>query len=376
LKAAVSELRRDETITVEPRIDQGAAGAAGSANIADTILAKIAESFAVVADVSIVSSGAAGRATPNPNVLLEVGYAWAKLGFSRVIPVANVAFGAPEVLPFDLRGRHIVTYNLPDEGDRQRAKALLVSKLKHALADVVAHSTDTAESEQKTQLVSALGGILVEVLAFCDLHEELWQRNDEVRSHLSHAADRLRQIGIDSIGVGDFATADELGALAARIDEYVDTPVFLSGGADRGAILRDVSAQAARLKAKYVDLHRPSDESVGDVDRFIADSHRRLSVERGRLDPAGRTPPRVFREVVSESNRLGLQLLKLGYYDLEQVRPGLGALLQRVGAVLYGLTLSNQMPHTEEYVAEPLGTCIDELSKASAPREGRLLREG
>lgn len=45
------------------------------------------------------------RATPNPNVLVELGYAAHSLGWDRIIVVVNTAHGAIEELPFDFRAR-------------------------------------------------------------------------------------------------------------------------------------------------------------------------------------------------------------------------------------------------------------------------------
>src|SRR5262249_3806523 len=85
-----------------------------------TIFAKIDEAQVFVCDVSVINVGSAGRSTPNPNVLIELGYAIRKLGFSRIIMVMNSSFGSPEQLPFDLRMRRVITYEMP-EGAEQRA---------------------------------------------------------------------------------------------------------------------------------------------------------------------------------------------------------------------------------------------------------------
>jgi hypothetical protein len=53
------------------------------------------------------------KPSPNPNVLLETGYAWAKKGTYRTLAVMNEAFGTPDDLPVDLKGfRWGITFNL------------------------------------------------------------------------------------------------------------------------------------------------------------------------------------------------------------------------------------------------------------------------
>lgn len=110
LEVAAEAIAGDETVAVEPVIDRDTEGVAGSPDIASTIFAKVDASDIVVADVSIVSDTNAGRQTPNPNVLIEVGFALKSLNFERVILVFNSAFGTIESLPFDLRMRRLVVY--------------------------------------------------------------------------------------------------------------------------------------------------------------------------------------------------------------------------------------------------------------------------
>lgn len=102
LDRAVKRIHIDQTIEVEPVIDRDTAGVPGAPDIASVILAKIDRAQVFVADVSIIHQGT-GRLGPNPNVLIELGYALKSLGWSRVIVVMNAAFGAVEALPFDIR---------------------------------------------------------------------------------------------------------------------------------------------------------------------------------------------------------------------------------------------------------------------------------
>lgn len=133
LTRAIRAIARDETTEIEPVLDRDTANIAGTPDIAQSILAKIAVADVFVADVSIVNTGP-GRRTPNPNVLVELGYAIAELGWENVILVQNTAFGGPELLPFDLRGRRTVTYSFPAEGDRPgEARALLQGRLETLL---------------------------------------------------------------------------------------------------------------------------------------------------------------------------------------------------------------------------------------------------
>ena len=76
---AVERVAKDAGIEDSPRLDHDTAGVGGIPAIGDTILRKIATCGVFVADVSLVGettrSDKPKKRTPNPNVLLELGYA-------------------------------------------------------------------------------------------------------------------------------------------------------------------------------------------------------------------------------------------------------------------------------------------------------------
>ena len=145
LERALQSIKRDADVLIDPALDRDTAGIPGAPSITETIFAKILMSNAFVADVSIINSQTSDRPTPNPNVLIELGYAVAHLGWDRVILVQNASFGGPEALPFDLRGRRVLSYELaPAAPDRPHARSTLSKRLETALRDAVGDSADTA----------------------------------------------------------------------------------------------------------------------------------------------------------------------------------------------------------------------------------------
>src|SRR5438876_9492524 len=74
LERAAKRIRTDDSVTVEPVLDRDTQNVPGAPDIAHTIFQKIEKAAAFVADVSIINAGI-GRPTPNPNVLIELGYA-------------------------------------------------------------------------------------------------------------------------------------------------------------------------------------------------------------------------------------------------------------------------------------------------------------
>lgn len=120
LERAAKSIRDDDSIEIEPVIQRDTAGVPGSPDIGSTIFARIEKADIFVCDVSIINQNTGPRPTPNPNVLLELGFAIKACGFQKIVMVMNTAFGEPEDLPFDLKNRRVTTYYLR-EGDTDKA---------------------------------------------------------------------------------------------------------------------------------------------------------------------------------------------------------------------------------------------------------------
>ena len=156
LEQAAQAVRSDASVGVDPVIDRDTAGVAGSPGIAATIFAKIAKADIFVPDVSLVTSHHAKRHSPNPNVLLELGFAMSQLSWDRVVMVMNTAFGDPARLPFDLRGHRVVTYKCSDEPGtiktgEQRA---LEKKLTDAITAILRERASRRNAEDRKHLDS------------------------------------------------------------------------------------------------------------------------------------------------------------------------------------------------------------------------------
>ena len=141
LKDVAKEIASSDDADIEPVIDRDTQGVAGAPNIATAIFQKIDSADLFVADVSIIGS-AKKRATPNPNVLIELGYALKALGHERIILVFNTAFGKVEKLPFDLRMHRTLTYECAESvTDRSEIKKSLNKDIKSALLVGFSHVT-------------------------------------------------------------------------------------------------------------------------------------------------------------------------------------------------------------------------------------------
>jgi hypothetical protein len=136
LERVAKSISIDPAIAVQPVIDRDVRGVSGAPDISRTVFDKIARATVFVADVSIINEASNNvRPAPNPNVLIELGYALHAIGEARVLLVMNTAFGGPEQLPFDLKMRHVITYEMPTKalqrsGERKRLEQKLLSAIR------------------------------------------------------------------------------------------------------------------------------------------------------------------------------------------------------------------------------------------------------
>jgi hypothetical protein len=127
------DFAKENILNIE--IDQATRDEPGSPNIPATIFKKIDECVIFVADISFINEFDAKRRTPNPNVLIELGYAIKNHGYEKTILIFNNKFGKPEELPFDIRQHRILQYNY-DGNKRDVAMDVLIKDLKIAIMTI------------------------------------------------------------------------------------------------------------------------------------------------------------------------------------------------------------------------------------------------
>lgn len=143
LEDAAKSIRNDDSITIDPVIDRDTSGVPGSPDIANTIFSKIDTSDIFACDVTIINQGEKSRPTPNPNVLIELGYAVKALGSKRIIMIMNTAFGGPELLPFDLSKKRISPYHInKDDTSKSTERKKLTQWLIDAIKTIMSHTDE------------------------------------------------------------------------------------------------------------------------------------------------------------------------------------------------------------------------------------------
>lgn len=138
-------------VKLEIRLDHDTKNILGSPSIADTIFEKIDNSDLFICDVTIINKDSISRKTPNPNVLVELGYAAKSIGWENVVLVLNEFYGKVEELPFDLRARRMLIYN-QDPNEKINIKKELQSRLNKILKGYINSSQSNQNSEIELSL--------------------------------------------------------------------------------------------------------------------------------------------------------------------------------------------------------------------------------
>ncbi len=148
LERAIKQLNKELKIEDAFRLDHDTKDVQGSPDIANTILRKIEESDIFIGDITFITKSENAKYCPNPNVLIELGYALSSLGDRRVINIMNSSLGRPEKnLPFDLaHKRWPISYNLSEDNytDKAKVRNELIASIKSALYPYIDKPKTTA----------------------------------------------------------------------------------------------------------------------------------------------------------------------------------------------------------------------------------------
>ena len=132
-KATKQLLHRCSRITAF-ELEMDSRNESGTPDLIKSIFDKINSCDIFIADISIINSGLQGRPTPNPNVILELGYAAKALGWSNIICIYNSEFAKVEDLPFDIRTRIPLIYNSKNISE---ARSMLTRSLSTSIKNII-----------------------------------------------------------------------------------------------------------------------------------------------------------------------------------------------------------------------------------------------
>jgi len=135
LKKAINLLKTEMNEVSEFAIESDSRNDIGTPDLTESIFSKIESCDILVADISIINAESNCRPTPNPNVLLEVGFAAKAISWSNILCIYNSEYGKVELLPFDIRTRKPIVYNTMQ--GVSASKDILTNLLKTQIKDIV-----------------------------------------------------------------------------------------------------------------------------------------------------------------------------------------------------------------------------------------------
>ena len=183
LQNAIKDINADLSLKSADRealaIDSDTRDVGGTPPIVETIFRKIDEATVFVADLTLVSLRFDNkRRAPNPNVLLEFGWALKSLGYERVTGVANSHYNhADSGFPFDLAHlRRPFSFHLaPDDSEVE--KQYIHKQLRHFFVKALKLILKSSELSSKTSLPVSVDFIPQatsgKISRFCKAHEPI-----------------------------------------------------------------------------------------------------------------------------------------------------------------------------------------------------------
>lgn len=125
LRSAIGEIEL-ENEELKLILDEATRDEPGGPNIPKTIMGKIRKADIFICDLTTINQSENKKLrTPNPNVLVELGYAIAILGWSRIIMLFNENLGTfPDDLPFDIDRHRASRYSIESKADKTGSKKL------------------------------------------------------------------------------------------------------------------------------------------------------------------------------------------------------------------------------------------------------------
>lgn len=136
ITTAIKNISKDE-FELAIALDRDTLGLSGSPGISEAIFQKISECQIFICDISIINlNSVEAKKHPNPNVLLELGFAMNVLPPDAIIRLFNTNYGRIEDLPFHfhLKENRITTYKI---SETERNSTDLKSLVKGAIQSVI-----------------------------------------------------------------------------------------------------------------------------------------------------------------------------------------------------------------------------------------------
>ena len=216
LRKAIRLLKDEIKEVSEFSIESDSRNDIGTPDLTESIFSKIEKCDILIADISIINVQSNYRRTPNPNVLLEVGYASKAISWSNILCLFNSEFGDIELLPFDIRTRKPIVYNTQD--GTSESKIVLTKVLKAQIKEIIFNRViDKKEYlSTKRNVDLAVQNILIDICEFIFDRNSVDKYNYDKLLHMS--IESLRKALLHKQFLGFFLYRN----IETNIDEFIN----------------------------------------------------------------------------------------------------------------------------------------------------------
>lgn len=225
IKIALDEIS-NENIHLDIAVDRDTQGESGTPDIANSIFNKIDKCSIFIADISFINSQSSDRKCPNPNVLIELGYAAKTIGWNNIICIFNTEFGKIEELPFDLRFRRPLAYKIENKTNKSKDRKLFSASIKNAILNIV--KNESAKDEIRNYIKQQVDK---EIITVCNHSYKIFNGYDspinlqEIWKLLSFTQEDIQRELYERKYLG-FTVLKDWTVYKEKIEEIMNQPFF------------------------------------------------------------------------------------------------------------------------------------------------------
>lgn len=225
INIAIKEIESSD-IYLNVAIDRDTKDTLGTPDIASTIFSKIDNTSIFIADISFINPNFEGRKIPNPNVLVELGYAAKTIGWENIICVFNLEYGKVEELPFDLRFRRPLTYKIQNPKNKTKDRAQLSKILQSAIKSII--DKESAKDEIRNYIKQQVDK---EILTICNHSFKILfgydkpYSLDEIWKMLNLSKEEIQELLFEQKHLG-FTVLKDWEEYKSKIENIMNQPFF------------------------------------------------------------------------------------------------------------------------------------------------------
>ena len=273
-----------DTEAIEAVRDEATLGVTGSPDIVTTLFSKIDECDLFIADVSLcfTENDKKRKHSPNPNVMLEMGYAVKTLGWERVICISNTDFGRD--FPFDFAHNRITRYSLDGKNrndETNRISEIILSNIRglrnaspRAKSGMAMHVLGTYDLDNKNVTNVLVPLRIEEQEGYISHNQELIENSRKLVEEVMQIKIEASKEGVDT-GAEKETEGDPLkfcDHLTAKSFIKSETPVKIDVDTERAKIKKwlgietdDALFDCGRLKQR-IQIFGGNEEYIGTDD--------------------------------------------------------------------------------------------------------------